>query len=62
MANFSATKYPIPEGFPEILEDFARELLRDQPINVHEYGFLYFKAIETVSSLTFIASGHPFQL
>lgn len=37
------------EEFPDLLHDFAREVLRDQPENIYEYGALYFKAMYTVS-------------
>ena len=29
--------------------DFAREILRDQPSNIYDYGYHYFKAIEEVT-------------
>ena len=31
-----------------MLHDFAREVLRDQPKDICEYGALYFKALEEV--------------
>eukprot|EP00347_Sterkiella_histriomuscorum_P017211 403350253 len=46
MASKYLQKYPVPQGFPDILHDFAREVLRDQPDNIKEYGWQYFKAIE----------------
>ena len=49
MASKYLQKYPVPEDFPEILHDFAREVLRDQPENIYEYGALYFKAAYMVS-------------
>ncbi len=49
MASKYLQKYPIPGAFPELLHDFAREVLRDQPENIYEYGALYFAAIEEVS-------------
>jgi hypothetical protein len=39
----------VQEEFPDLLHDFAREVLRDQPENIYEYGALYFKAMYTVS-------------
>ena len=44
MASKYLQKYPVPEDFPDLLHDFAREVLRDQPENIYEYGALYFKA------------------
>ena len=29
-----------------MLHDFAREVLRDQPENIYEYGAQYFRAME----------------
>ena len=49
MASKYLQKYPIPSDFPELLHDFAREVLRDQPENIYEYGAFYFKALEEVS-------------
>merc|ERR1712226_323711 len=43
MASKYLQKYPVPEEFPDLLHDFAREVLRDQPDNIYEYGALYFK-------------------
>jgi hypothetical protein len=30
----------VPEGFPELLRDFSREVLRDQPKDMNKYGEL----------------------
>ena len=49
MASKYLQKYPVPEDFPDLLHDFAREVLRDQPANIYEYGALYFKARYEVS-------------
>ncbi len=53
MASKYLQKYPVPEDFPDLLHDFAREVLRDQPENIYEYGALYFKAMYMVRILTF---------
>ena len=44
MASKYLKKFPVPEKFPEILHDFAREILRDQPEDIIDYGHEYFKA------------------
>lgn len=49
MVSKFIAKYPVPEDFPDLLHDFAREVLRDQPDNIYEYGAQYFKALYTVS-------------
>ena len=46
MASKYIQKYPIPGAFPELLHDFAREILRDQPDNIYEYGAAYFTALD----------------
>ena len=46
MASKYIQKYPIPGAFPEVLHDFAREVLRDQPENIYEYGAQYFAALD----------------
>jgi len=50
MVSKFIAKYPVPEDFPDLLHDFAREVLRDQPENIYEYGAQYFKALYTVSN------------
>ena len=50
MASKFIAKYPVPDEFPDILHDFAREVLRDQPEDIYEYGAQYFKALYNVSS------------
>ena len=49
MASKYRKKFSMPEGFYQILESYSREVLRDQPLDVIEYSFLYFKALEEVS-------------
>ena len=46
MASKYLQKYPVPAGFEEILHDFAREVLRDQPENIVEYAASYFEMME----------------
>ena len=53
MASKYRKKFAMPEGFYQILEDYSREVLRDQPRDIVEYSYLYFKALEEVSVITF---------
>ena len=46
MASKYLQTFPIPQDFHSILEDFSREILREQPTNLVEFGALYFKAKE----------------
>ena len=57
MASKYLQKYPIPGDFPQLLHDFTKEVLRDQPDDIYEYGYQYFKALEEVRSLQKIV-GH----
>ena len=55
MASKYIQKFPIPGQFPDILHDFVREVLRDQPENIFEYGAAYFTALDEVSPLDLAA-------
>lgn len=46
MASKYLQKYPVPAGFQQILADFTREVLRDQPTNIIEYAAKYFEMLE----------------
>ncbi len=37
------TSLDIPQEFPLILKEFTREILREQPANIYEFGVTYFK-------------------
>ena len=39
-------KQSIPEGFYGIIEEYSREVLRDQPQDIVEFSYMYFKAME----------------
>ena len=53
MASKYLQKYPIPSGFQSVLSDFTREVLRDQPANIVEYGAKYFSMLEQGKKLEF---------
>lgn len=42
MASKYLQKFPVPQGFQELLADFTREVLREQPANIVEFGAHYF--------------------
>ena len=48
MASRYRKKFALPEDFMETLESYSREVLRDQPIDIIEFSYLYFKALEEV--------------
>lgn len=45
---FSNTKLRVPKGFQNILEGLAREVLRNQPENIYEFGSKYFEQLLAV--------------
>jgi hypothetical protein len=42
--QYAPTKLRVPPGFQNILEGFAREVLREQPEDIITFGAQYFKA------------------
>ena len=50
MASKYRKKFELPDGFYKVLEDYTREVLRDQPLDIVEYSYLYFKHLDEVSS------------
>ena len=57
MASKYLQKFPIPGKFPEMLHDFAREVLREQPENVYAFGFQFFRAMENGHEFNFDPNG-----
>jgi len=45
MASKYLQKFPVPKSFPEILHDFSREILREQPGDILLFAAEYFKSI-----------------
>jgi len=43
--------YPVPRDFKRLITDFAREVLRDQPDDIFDYGANYFAAMEQVGPI-----------
>lgn len=48
MASKYLQKFPVPKGFQEVLHDFSREVLREQPGDIIKFAAVYFKAMEEV--------------
>ena len=57
MTSRLSNKFPIPEGFPEILHDFAKEVVRYQPNDIFDFAIQYFNSIEIESPLNYIPGG-----
>ena len=51
MASKYRKKFSLPENFYPILEDYSREVLRDQPMEIIEFCYLYFIAMEEVNQM-----------
>jgi len=45
MSSKFAKQYQIPPEFPDILKDFSREVLRNQPANINEFAAKYFDCL-----------------
>ena len=46
MSSKYIKKHTIPDGFPEILTEFTKEILRNQPLDLIDFGCEYFKCLE----------------
>jgi hypothetical protein len=55
MASKYLQKFPVPQGFQEILADFTKEVLRVQPANILEFAASYFENLEKGRKLDFNA-------
>ena len=53
MASKYRKKFTIPENFQDFLAEYTREVLRDQPQDIVEFSYLYFKAMEEDTLDTF---------
>jgi len=51
MASKYRRKFEMPQGFYQLLEDYSREVLRNQPADIVEFSYLYFQALENVRVL-----------
>jgi hypothetical protein len=57
MASKYIQKFPIPDGFPEILHDLSKEILRNQPEDIIEFSYLYFKCLQEGTVLDYPRKG-----
>mmetsp|Transcript_7130 Transcript_7130/g.10527 ORF Transcript_7130/g.10527 Transcript_7130/m.10527 type:complete len:82 (+) Transcript_7130:1389-1634(+) len=46
MASKYRKRFSIPEGFTPILQDFIKEVLREQPLDIIEFAAVYFRTKE----------------
>jgi len=47
MASRFSKQHQIPSGFPDVLKDLTREVLRNQPPDINEFAAKYFDALAT---------------
>ena len=57
MASKYIKKFKVPNNFENILSDFAKEILRNQPKDIIEFGIEYFKGLETNTKLDYKNKG-----
>ena len=57
MSSRFSNKFPIPEKFPEILHDFAREVVRYMPKDILDFAIQYFFSLEQNIPLKYIEGG-----
>ena len=57
MSSKFSNKYPIPQKFPEILQDFSREIVRYMPKDILDFSIQYFYYLEQNMPLNYIEGG-----
>ena len=57
MASKYIKKFKVPNNFENILSDFAKEILRNQPKDIIQFGIEYFKGLETNAKFDFKDKG-----
>ena len=57
MASKYIKKFKIPNNFENILSDFTKEILRNQPKDIIQFGIEYFKGQETNTKLDYPDKG-----
>jgi hypothetical protein len=54
MSSKFSNKFPIPEKFPEILHDYAREVVRYMPKDILDFSIQYFYSIDQSIPLNYV--------
>ena len=57
MASKYLKKHTIPEGFQEILTEFTKEILRNQPIDIVDFSCEYFRCLQEGLLLDYAGRG-----
>ena len=53
MSSRQSNQFPIPETFPEILHNFAKEIVRYQPNDIYDFSIQYFHCLENEIPLNY---------
>ena len=54
MSSKFSNKFPIPEKFPEILHDYAREVVRYMPKDILDFSIQYFYSMDQSIPLNYV--------
>ena len=46
MSSKYIKKHPIPDGFEELLTEFTKEILRNQPLDIIDFGCEFFRCLQ----------------
>ena len=57
MASKYLKRFQVPNNFENILSDFAKEILRNQPKDIIDFGIEYFKGLESNTKLDYKDKG-----
>ena len=57
MASKYLKKHKIPETFTDILSDFTKEILRNQPLDIIDFACEYFRCMEEGVLLEYVQKG-----
>ena len=57
MASKYINKFKVPKNFENILSDFAKEVLRNQPKDIIDFGVEYFKSLEEKTNFDYNDKG-----
>ena len=57
MASKYINKFKVPKNFENILNDFAKEVLRNQPKDIIEFGAIYFRSLEEKANFDYKDKG-----
>src|SRR5690349_1421705 len=57
MASKYIQQFPVPENFPQLLNDLVKEIIRNQPAEIIEFSAMYFKCMQEGKVLDYPKKG-----